>query len=208
MKKIVVKQDLRDKNDSTLSDKQRNPLSYALTRKFLHRNGELMRRLEACCGSVPNIRMTMEVKLEDRDLTPCYSRYLNRGFVSRIRLVLTTTEGDTSFSGKELMEQEMADYFREIGLANIAPEKVVDMETFVDWFEKQLPCFRDFFYYGDFNSNDYEAEHYRKKQQFHVLEKAVADLQGFDTTSWEEDYRKQDDKEQLILEKERLSIAN
>ena len=84
MKKIVVKQDIRDNSDSTLSARQRTPLSHALTRKFLHRNGELMRRLQALQSPLPDLRLTMQVQLEGRDLTPCYSRLLNRGFVKSI----------------------------------------------------------------------------------------------------------------------------
>jgi len=203
MKKIVVKQDVRD---NPLPASQHNPLSRALTREFLHSTGELMRRLEACNGSVPNTRLAIEVQLEGRDLTPCYSRLLNRGFVKRIKLVLTGPDEGVRLDGKELMEQEMADYFAEIGLANIASETARDMEAFVNWFEKRLPIMRDYFRVGDFKSNDYEAERQREKQQFRALETALATLQGFDTTGWDEDYRRQDQAEQQTLQEERNKL--
>jgi len=84
MKKIAVKQGIRDSDDNSLAARQRNPLSHALTRKFLHRNSELMRRLQARQCPLPDLRLTMQVQLEGRDLTHCYSRLLNRGFVKSI----------------------------------------------------------------------------------------------------------------------------
>jgi len=206
MKKIVVKQDIRDNSDSTLSARQRTPLSHALTRKFLHRNGELMRRLQALQSPLPDLRLTMQVQLEGRDLTPCYSRLLNRGFVKSIKLVLATVDDSVPLNGKEPLEQEMANYFNEIGQPNIAPATVADMETFVNWFETQLPIMRDYFRVGDFNSSDYEAERQHEKQQFRALETALATLQGFDTTSWPLDYQKEDQQEQHLLQQERAKM--
>ena len=48
----------------------------------------------------------------------------------------------------------------------------------------------------DYRSEDLEAEKRRKKQQWRACEKAIAELQGFDISDFDDYYREQDEKEQ------------
>ena len=163
IRKVVVKKDI-------------NPLFDKLTKKFLHPNGELRRLLTAQFTSLPCCRLEFVVEYEDERL--------HKGFIRSIRLILSDV--------MEEANKVVADYFKSIGLRNIAPINVEEMEVFLTWFEKGLPSIREYFKVDNYLSEDFEAEERRKKQQWRACEKAIAELQGFDISDFDE----QDEKEQ------------
>lgn len=167
IRKVAVKKDI-------------TPLFEKLTKKFLHPNGELSRLLTAQFTSLPFCRLELVVEYEDERL--------HKGFIRSIHLILS--------DAIEEANKVAQDYFKSIGLQNIAPKNVEEMEAFLTWVEKELPIIREYFKVDNYLSEDFEAEERRKKQQWRAGEKAIAELQGFDISDFDDYYKEQDQKEQ------------
>lgn len=166
IRKVVVKQALRDNYDCdrVQFDGDINPLFYNLTKKFLHSNSELMRLLLAKFHYLPWCRLILRVEFEDE-----HSLQQHKGFIKSIRLTLSDVqpheggfgsymddERHKAFNRMAEIDKVLADYFKSIGLQNIAPNNVEEMEAFLTWFEKELPIIRDYFEVDNYLSEDFE----------------------------------------------------
>ena len=204
MRKVVLRKSIRDDYDCdrlNQTEADINPLFYKINKKFLSHNGELMRILLSKFHYLPWCRLVLIVEFEQEEARKC-----GRGFIKSICLALDDVEHyetcgfsqgwektrHDAFDRMTEMNQVLADYFAEIGLPTIHPATVDEMETFISWMEKHVPLMREYFKVDDYKSDDFEAEEKRKRWQGRLMEKAIAELQGFDTTGWIEDWEKKD----------------
>lgn len=170
IRKIVVKKDFGDNYDCDTVQfvGDINPLFYKLTKKFLHSNSELMRLLLTKFHYLPWCRLIFRVEFEDE-----HSFKQHKGFIKSIRLILSDIEAYESgfstymdderhkaFNSMAEIDKVLADYFKSIGLPNITPNNVEEMEVFLRWFEKELPIMSEYF-----KVDDYYKEQDENKQQ-------------------------------------------
>lgn len=134
--KIVIRKPFRDDYDCDMqqSEQDINPLSFALTKRFLHKDGELFQKLLGTFHLVPNIRITL-IAEEGAD-KEVLSLRLN---IDRKDLWMPQ-----EISNYDEMMTVMEAYFKEQGLNTIHPSTQEDVSTFVGWMRKKLPIIDEY----------------------------------------------------------------
>ena len=123
--KIVIRKSIRDDYDCDMlqSEQDINPLSYALTKRFLRKNGELFQKLLGSFHLVPNIRIVLIA--DEGEGKEVLSLRLDID-----RKDLWMTQAINNYEG---MMAAMETYFIEQGLNTIHPSTQEDMSTFLAW---------------------------------------------------------------------------
>lgn len=131
MNKVILIKSMRDDYDWDISqsDEQINPLSFAITKMFLRKDGELFLSLLSKFHLVPNVRLVLHTETNK-----------NNEVVS-LRLLLERKDlwMDHDFANKEAMQQAVADYFKRVGLTTIYPSSPQEIVTFVRWMAERVP---------------------------------------------------------------------
>ena len=208
LRKVAVIQDMRDDYDCdsiTQTESSINPLFYKLTKKFLGGNSELKRILLEKFHYLPWCRLVLVVEFEQES-----SNRSHKGFIKSIELMLSDVQyyencgfgtymddkRHEAFGRMTEADEVLAEYFKSIGLPTIHPTNVEEMETFLNWMAKEVPIIENYINVSNYGSEDYETEQRRKTEQWRAMEKAIAELQGFDTSDFDEYYREQDNQKQ------------
>ncbi|MBR1550843.1 MAG: hypothetical protein IJ632_00815 [Muribaculaceae bacterium] len=134
--RIVIIKSIQDNYDCDhlQSDEDINPLSYALTKKFLNKNGVLFQRLMNQFHLVPNIRIVL--KAEQNEAKEVVSLHL---YIDRKDLWMAQ-----EISNYDGMMTIMEAYFKEQGLNTIHPSTQEDMSTFLAWMRNKLPVIDEY----------------------------------------------------------------
>ena len=111
-----------------------NPLSYALTKKFLNKDGVLFHRLLNQFHLVPNIRIVLIAEQNKaKDVTSL------RLYIDRKDLWMAQ-----DINNYEGMMAVMEAYFTEQGLNTTSPSTKEEMITFLTWISERLPIIDDY----------------------------------------------------------------
>lgn len=134
--KIVIRKSIRDDYDCDMlqSEQDINPLSYALTKKFLRKNGDLFQKLLGSFLLVPNIRIVLIAdEWKDKEV---------------LRLRLDIDRKDLwighEISNLQGMLQIMEGYFKQQGLSTIHPNTQSEIVEFLKWMRKELPIIDEY----------------------------------------------------------------
>ena len=134
--RIVIIKSIQDDYDSDhlQSDADINPLSYALTKKFLSKDGELFQRLISKFHLVPNIRFVLKAKQDEEKEVVSLRLCIDRKD-------LWMTQDIHDYEG---MMAVMETYFNEQGLNTIHPSTQENMSTFLAWMRERLPIIDEY----------------------------------------------------------------
>lgn len=134
--KIVITKSFADDYDCDhlQSDKDINPLSHELTKKFLNKDGVLFQRLMNQFHLVPNIRIVL--KAEQNEAKEVVSLRL---CIDRKDLWMPQ-----EISNYDGMMSVMEAYFIEQGLNAMCPSSLEDMTTFLAWMRDKLPVIDEY----------------------------------------------------------------
>lgn len=129
--KIVIKKSCKDGYDSDhlQTDEDINPLSYALTKKFLNKDGVLFQRLMNQFHLVPNIRIVLMAEQNKAMEVPNLRLCIDRKDLWMVQEI----------SNYDEMMTVMEVYFKEQGLNTIHPSTQEEMSTFVAWMRDKVP---------------------------------------------------------------------
>ena len=134
--KIVIIKSFADDYDSDhlQTDQDINSLSYALTKRFLRKNGDLFQKLLGSFLLVPNIRIVL-IADEGKDKE-----------VLRLRLDIDRKDLWMSheISNLQGMLQIMEGYFKQQGLSTIHPNTQSEIVEFLKWMRKELPIIDEY----------------------------------------------------------------
>ena len=134
--KIVIRKSFRDDYDCDMlqSEQDINPLSFALTKRFLHKDGELFQKLLGTFHLVPNIRIVLIAE-----------EGANKEVLS-LRLDIDRKDlwMPQEISNYQAMLLIMEDYFRQKGLSTIHPNTREDIADFLAWMRKELPIIDEY----------------------------------------------------------------
>lgn len=134
--KIVIRKPFRDDYDCDMlqSEQDINPLSFALTKRFLRKDGELFKKLLGTFHLVPNIRIILIA--EEGENKEVLSLRLDID-----RKDLWMPQKISNYQG---MLQIMEDYFKQKGLSTIYPNTQSEMAAFLVWMRKELPIIEEY----------------------------------------------------------------
>ena len=134
--KIVIRKSIRDDYDCDMlqSEQDINPLSYALTKRFLRKNGELFQKLLGGFHLVPNIRIVLIA--DEGEGKEVLSLRLD---IDRKDLWMPQ-----KISNHQGMLQIMEDYFKQQGLSTIHPNTQSEIVEFLKWMKKELPIIDEY----------------------------------------------------------------
>ena len=134
--KIVIIKSFADDYDSDhlQTDQDINSLSYALTKKFLNKDGVLFHRLLNQFHLVPNIRIVLMA--EQNEVKEVVSLHL---YIDRKDLWMT--QEIRNYNG---MVAVMEAYFKEQGLSTIHPNTQSEIVEFLKWMRKELPIIDEY----------------------------------------------------------------
>ena len=129
--KIVIIKSFADDYDSDhlQTDQDINSLSYALTKKFLNKDGVLFHRLLNQFHLVPNIRIVLMAEQNEVKEVVSLRLYIDRKD-------LWMTQEIRNYNG---MVAVMEAYFKEQGLSTIHPNTQSEIVEFLKWMRKELP---------------------------------------------------------------------
>lgn len=134
--KIVIRKPFRDDYDCDMlqSEQDINTLSFALTKRFLHKDGELFHKLLGTFHLVPNIRIIL-IAEEGNDKE-----------VLSLRLDIDRKDlwMPQEISNYQAMLLIMEDYFRQKGLSTIHPNTQSEIIAFLEWMRKELPIIEEY----------------------------------------------------------------
>ena len=134
--KIVIIKSFADDYDSDhlQTDQDINSLSYALTKRFLRKNGDLFQKLLGSFLLVPNIRIVL-IADEGKDKE-----------VLRLRLDIDRKDlwMGHEISNLQGMLQIMEGYFKQQGLSTIHPNTQSEIVEFLKWMRKELPIIDEY----------------------------------------------------------------
>lgn len=134
--KIVIIKSFADDYDCDMlqSEQDINPLSYALTKRFLRKNGDLFQKLLGSFLLVPNIRIVL-IADEGKDKE-----------VLRLRLDIDRKDlwMAHEISNLQGMLQIMEGYFKQQGLSTIHPNTQSEIVEFLKWMRKELPIIDEY----------------------------------------------------------------
>ena len=134
--RIVVIKSIQDNYDSDhhQTDKDINPLSYALTKKFLNKDGVLFQRLLNQFHLVPNIRIVLKAEHNEANEVVSLRLYIDRKDLWMAQEI----------SNYDDMMTVMETYFKEQGLRTIFPNTKKEVITFLAWMREQLPIIHEY----------------------------------------------------------------
>lgn len=134
--KIVIIKSFADDYDCDLlqTDEDINPLSYALTKKFLNKDGVLFQRLLNQFHLVPNIRIVLMAEQNEAKEVVSLRLYIDRKD-------LWMTQKIRNYDG---MMAVMEAYFKEQGLNTTRPSTQEDMSAFLAWMRERLPIIDEY----------------------------------------------------------------
>lgn len=134
--KIVIRKSIRDDYDCDMlqSEQDINPLSYALTKKFLNKDGVLFHRLLNRFHLVPNIRIVLKAEHNEANEVVSLRLYIDRKDLWM----------EQEISNYDGMMAVMEAYFIEQGLNTISPSTQEEMTTFLTWMKEQFPIIDEY----------------------------------------------------------------
>lgn len=134
--KIVIIKSFADDYDSDhlQTDQDINSLSYALTKKFLNKDGVLFHRLLNQFHLVPNIRIVLMAEQNEAKEVVSLRLYIDRKD-------LWMTQEIRNYNG---MVAVMESYFKEQGLNTIHPSNQEEMISFLAWMRERLPIIDEY----------------------------------------------------------------
>lgn len=134
--KIVIIKSFADDYDSDhlQTDQDINSLSYALTKKFLNKDGVLFHRLLNQFHLVPNIRIVLMAEQNEVKEVVSLRLYIDRKD-------LWMTQEIRNYNG---MVAVMEAYFKEQGLSTIHPNTQSEIVEFLKWMRKELPIIDEY----------------------------------------------------------------
>lgn len=134
--KIVIIKSFADDYDSDhlQTDQDINSLSYALTKKFLNKDGVLFHRLLNQFHLVPNIRIVLMAEQNEAKEVVSLRLYIDRKD-------LWMTQEIRNYNG---MVAVMEAYFKEQGLSTIHPNTQSEIVEFLKWMRKELPIIDEY----------------------------------------------------------------
>ena len=134
--KIVIIKSFADDYDSDhlQTDQDINSLSYALTKKFLNKDGVLFHRLLNQFHLVPNIRIVLMAEQNEVKEVVSLRLYIDRKD-------LWMTQEIRNYNG---MVAVMEAYFKEQGLSTIHPNIQSEIVEFLKWMRKELPIIDEY----------------------------------------------------------------
>lgn len=134
--KIVIIKSFADDYDSDhlQTDQDINSLSYALTKKFLIKDGVLFHRLLNQFHLVPNIRIVLMAEQNEVKEVVSLRLYIDRKD-------FWMTQEIRNYNG---MVAVMEAYFKEQGLSTIHPNTQSEIVEFLKWMRKELPIIDEY----------------------------------------------------------------
>jgi hypothetical protein len=135
MKIVIIKSFADDYvSDHLQTDQDINSLSYALTKKFLNKDGVLFHRLLNRFHLVPNIRIVLKAEHNEANEVVSLRLYIDR-------MDLWMAQEINNYVG---MMAVMEAYLIEQGLNTISPSTQEEMTTFLTWISERLPIIDDY----------------------------------------------------------------
>ena len=134
--RVVIIKSIKDNYDCDhhQTDEDINPLSHALTKKFLNKDGVLFLRLLNQFHLVPNIRIVLKAECnEAKEITSL------RLCIDRKDLWMTQ-----DISNYDGMMTVMETYFREQGLNTISTSTKEEMISFIGWMREKVPIIDEY----------------------------------------------------------------
>lgn len=134
--RIIILRSIQDDYDCDhlQTDKDINPLSCALTKKFLDKDGVLFHRLLNRFHLVPNIRIVLKAEHNEANEVVSLRLYIDRKD-------LWMAQGINNYEG---MMAVMEAYFIEQGLNTIHPSNQEEMISFFAWLRERLPIIGEY----------------------------------------------------------------
>ena len=134
--KIVIRKSIRDDYDCDMlqSEQDINPLSYALTKKFLNKDGVLFQRLLNQFHLVLNIRIVLMAEQNEAKEVVSLRLYIDRKDLWMAQEI----------SNYDDMMAVMEAYFIEQGLNTIFPSTKKEMISFLAWMRERLPIIDEY----------------------------------------------------------------
>lgn len=120
--------------DHLQTDEDINSLSYALTKKFLDKDGDLFHRLLNRFHLVPNIRIVLQAEHNEANEIVSLRLYIDRKD-------LWMAQEINNYKG---MMAVMEAYFKEQGLNTIHPSNQEEMISFLAWIRERLPTINEY----------------------------------------------------------------